>query len=446
MSSLRSSASSENPAGRSAPGIDRSRLPPLNRDIAFWSVTATQFLGAFNDNLFKQLLLLLAIATTGAQSDRQFLPMLVFALPFVLFSGFAGQVSDRVSKRRVVVLSKVAEIAVMGLGMVAFYAFPVVGLPGLLGVLFLMGTQSAFFGPAKYGILPEMLREVDLPRANGIFLMTTFLAIIFGTATAGVLAERFAGQLWCVSLVCVGIAGLGTATSLLTRRVPAAEPGLRLRPAILSSSAEARRVIRSSRPIWATLLVAALFWMVGGLVQPAVNSLGTLQLQLGEKRTSLLAATIGVGIAIGSLAAGYLSRGKVRWTIVRLGGWGIVANLLLLAMPGPRQGHLLGYEGSFPVLLLLGTFTGMFIVPIQVFLQARAPAAQKGQVIATMNQWTWIGILGSALLYELLNIWVAAAEWPRCTIFLFAAVIMGLVVICFRPGRGSEWALHSESE
>ncbi len=163
-------------ASPNAAKLDCEHLPPLYRDASFWGMTITQFLGAFNDNLFKQLMLLLALKVSLA--DRQPLAMLVFSAPFLLFSGFAGFLSDRYSKRWIIVLSKIAEIAAMLLGMVGFFFYDKVGFTGLLVVLFLMGTQSAFFGPGKYGILPEMLRTSDLPRANGIILMTTFLAII----------------------------------------------------------------------------------------------------------------------------------------------------------------------------------------------------------------------------------------------------------------------------
>src|SRR5438132_6243672 len=173
---------------------------PLFRDRSFWGMTATQFLGAFNDNLFKQLMLLLAIpvgAAAAQKADQQGLAMMVFSLPFVLFSGFAGYLSDRYSKRTVIVACKIAEIGIMLLGVVAFRAYGWTGYAGLLLVLWFMGTHSAFFGPGKYGILPELFRERDLPRANGVILMTTFLAIIFGTASAGILgtllAERGGG-------------------------------------------------------------------------------------------------------------------------------------------------------------------------------------------------------------------------------------------------------------
>jgi acyl-[acyl-carrier-protein]-phospholipid O-acyltransferase/long-chain-fatty-acid--[acyl-carrier-protein] ligase len=146
-------------------------------------------LGAFNDNFYKQLMLLLAIPVVPGTLDQQQVATIVFALPFVLFSGIAGHLSDKYSKNRVIVLAKAAEIGIMGLGLIGFLMYGATGYRGLLAVLFLMGIHSAFFGPSKYGILPELFRNKDLPRANGIVLMTTFLAIIFGTVSAGFLGD-----------------------------------------------------------------------------------------------------------------------------------------------------------------------------------------------------------------------------------------------------------------
>ena len=148
-----------------------------------------------------------------------------------------------------------------------------------------MGTQSAFFGPGKYGILPEMLRPSDLPRANGVILMTTFLAIIFGAAAAGFLSDlaiedetavatpRHTGS-GSASLVCVGIAVVGTLTSLLVRCVPAAVPDLEFAWSALAIPPETRRMLRQTEPLLGALLASCVFWLVAGVANQAVNSLG----------------------------------------------------------------------------------------------------------------------------------------------------------------------------
>lgn len=415
-------------------------LPPLYEDSSFWGMAATQFLGAFNDNVFKQLILLLATPAAaqananGQGEDLQWAAMFVFAAAFLIFSGFAGYLSDRFSKRPIVILAKVAEIVIMLLGMIGFWFFAQIGFAGMLVVLFLMGTQSAFFGPAKYGILPEMIRARDLPRANGMFLMLTFLAIIFGVALAGALLNWFGHErVWMASLACVGIAAVGTATSLLVRRLPAAQPALKYEWSCWTISTEILGLLRQDRELLRAIFVVSIFWMLGGIVQPALNALGKTQLGLDELKVSVLSAMVGIGIAAGCILGGYFSRSRINPRVVTVGGFGLLATMVAMSLPGGAHGHLLGYWGSLPVLVLMGVFTGMFIVPIQVLLQSRPPRGDKGRMIATMNQCTWLGIILSAVLYKLCIEVLDATGGPRNLIFAATAVIMLPVALLYRP-------------
>lgn len=395
-----------------APRPGEADLPPLTRDASFWGMTATQFLGAFNDNLYKQMVLLICldyVRLRELSSDPyQMWAQGLFSLPFVLFSGFAGWLSDRTSKRTIVVWSKVAEIVVMAAGLVVFLSFPFGSdryLYGLLAVLFLMGAQSAYFGPAKYGILPEMLRDRDLPLANGLIQMTTFLAIIFGTAACGLLKDKIGGEgvsLWPISAACIVIAVIGTLTSLAVRRTPIAEPGLRFRVECLAIDSPTLAMLRTDRMLLGALAATVLFWFLGGVVLPTVNTLGKQQLGLGDTFTSIMTASIGLGIALGCIGAGAISRHRIAFGLVRLGAWGMFAMFALLAvlptMDWDRQ--QVGYAVA-PCLALMGVFAGVYAVPLQVFLQSRPPIEQKGRMIAAMNLCTWIGILASAVFYGL---------------------------------------------
>ncbi len=420
----------------------------LMTDRSFWGMTCTQFLGAFNDNLYKQLMLLLAIPVAvavvaggggdgGASGsmpqggDTQGWATLVFSLPFVLFSGFAGYLSDRTSKTPIIVLCKVAEIGVMFLGLLAFYFYDRLGIAGTWVVLFLMGTQSAFFGPGKYGILPELFPARDLPRANGIILMSTFLAIIFGTVLAGGLKEVLTGaegstrNLWLGLLVCVGIAVAGTLTSLLVRRVPAAQPGIQLTADCWGVSKDVWAMLKGDRVLLGALLVSSVFWLVSGLAVPTVNRLGLGLLQVGDTNTSILTASIGLGIMGGALFAGFLCRKGWGDFSVSLGLWGILASLIMLGMWTGGDQHLLGFTGSIVALIGMGVFAAIFAIPIQVFLQERPPANLKGRMIATMNQANFMGILISGPLYQLFEAIASWASWPICSVFL----MMGLLVL-----------------
>jgi MFS family permease len=420
--------------------------PRLYRDASFWGLTATQFLGAFNDNVFKQLMLLLAIpvGVAAAQAeDQQWYAMMAFSLPFVLFSGFAGYLSDRYSKRTVIVLSKVAEIVVMAIGLAGFLAFALFGYAGLLVVLFCMGAQSAFFGPGKYGILPELFRPGDLPRANGLILMTTFLAIILGTASAGGLKVLLANggvdtgndasRLWLGSLVCIGIAVLGTLTSLPIRRTPRAEPDLAFQPSSLWVPPDTREVLSQDRPLVMALLVSSLFWLIGGVSMSAVNSLGKVQLALDDGRTSLLTAVIGLGIAAGAVLAGKLCHKRADFRVTRVGAFGIIFSMGLLAAYRPGGDHLLGFGGSMLVLVLLGVSAGMFAIPVQVFIQVRPPPKQKGRMIAVMNLANFFAIFLAGPIYKLFDETVTWAGLPRSMIFALAALMIVPVALWYRP-------------
>ncbi len=225
MDATSTKSGSPAPAGPAAPIPDR-----LAADPSFWGTTATQFLGAFNDNIFKQLLLLVAVgqALQGeTETDYQGVAMILFAIPFVVLAGPSGFLSDKLSKTRIIVLAKLLEIVAMVLGVAAFYWYDQLGMAGLLAVLFFMGAQSTLFAPSKYGILPELFHGRDLPKVNGVFLMTTFLAIIFGTVLAGILRDALPNHLWLASLVCVGVAVAGTLTTIPLRRTEPATPQAR---------------------------------------------------------------------------------------------------------------------------------------------------------------------------------------------------------------------------
>jgi MFS family permease len=373
--------------------------------------------------------MVLAVASIG-ESDSQGLAMFVFAAPFLAFTGYAGYLADKLPKRTIVVACKIAEIGVMALGAIAFVSYETDGsLWPLYSVLFLMGTHSAFFGPAKYGILPEMLRPSDLPRANGLLLMSTFLAIIFGTVVAGVLLKFFGDRLWVASLSCMSIAVIGTISAMWVRRVPPANPYLKFELAAITVPHDMRKLLRDDQPLSAALVVSSMFWLLAGMVPAAVNALGKIDMELDYAYTSVLTGAIGIGIAIGCVIGGVVSRGQVDFKLVRVGSIGMLICLLLLALPA----RWLGFAGSLPVMLALGAFTGLFAVPLQVFMQCRPPDDKKGRMIAVMNQANWVGIVISAGLYQGLARLIESYNWPRSVMFLFIALLMLPVALLYHP-------------
>jgi acyl-[acyl-carrier-protein]-phospholipid O-acyltransferase/long-chain-fatty-acid--[acyl-carrier-protein] ligase len=426
------------PSEKHNPAASDATSPPLYLNVSFWGLASSQFLGALNENLFRQLILLLATPTlaelaAGTGKDYQSEAQLVFFTALLLFLGLAGFVSDRVGKRGVIVVSKVAETLVMACGAVAFWYYDLIGVAGTLVVLFLLGVQNAFFGPAKYGILPEMLPASHLPRANGIFLLLTFLAVFVGFGLAGGLLDLFRQHIWIAALVCVAIAAVGTVLSLLVRRVPVAQPGLQFRWSSLAVSKDILQLLRRDSHLFWTTVVVAVYWAAAGMYLQTVNALGKSQLGLSDLQTSLLAASSSMGVAIGCLLGGYLSRNRINRTVATTGAAGLAAGLLVMSLPSGTHGHLLGFTGSIPVLLVTGVFAGMFIVPVQVVLQSRPPRAEKGRMIALMNQCNLLGIILGAVLYKGC-LWVLdEVGGPRSAVFAVTAALILPIAILYRP-------------
>ena len=387
--------------------------PTLRKDKAFWGMTATQFLGAFNDNVFKMLLLLLCADYVLANNEAgtsspyfdpyQTTASLLFASAFVMFSGFAGYLSDRYRKRTIVVACKLAEILVMLAGLIVFLT----GNPGsmtlivvLFGVLFLMGMQSAFFGPSKYGVLPEMFSDTDLPIVNGAILGTTFVAIIFGTALAGFLKDALGDDVWLISLICVGLAILGTISSLFLRNPPAAQPELRFTKQGIFVEPKVWRTVLADRTLFRVLLVYSIFWFVGGVITLAITLTGQIQLELPATTTALFNASMGLGIGFGSVYAASISKKSVRLDFVGKGCFGLFAGLFAVSIVAitPLSSELKSW--LIGIALFVGGFGGgLMAVPLQVFIQTHPPAEYKGRVIAVMNLMTWIGILLASVYY-----------------------------------------------
>jgi MFS family permease len=427
-----------------------SNQAPLLRDVSFWGLSITQFLGAFNDNLYKQLVLLMAIKAGLGQEDpedTQGYATAVFSLPFVLWSGYAGFLSDRFSKSRIIVLCKLAEIGVMLLALGAFLFYARVGNYGTWSVLFLMGIHSTFFGPGKYGALPELFREKDLPRANGLVLMSTFLAIILGVVCAGVLKDLLKGKnpdgtedlgrLWIGALLGAGIAILGTLTSIIIRYTAPAEPSAKFSWDDVGISKSIRTLLWEDKALLGAILVSSMFWLVSGVVMPTVNSLGKIQMQLtSDTKTSILTGALAIGIIIGAVLANVVFKKTTASFQVLTGAIGMIVSLTLIGLWQPGGVHLLGYWGALFGLISCGMFAAIFILPIQVFMQARPPAELKGRMIGTMNLVNFTGILLAGPLYQGFLIVSQLLRWPISSVFIMLAIIMIPIAIRFRlPSR-----------
>ncbi len=414
---------------------------PLSKNKSFWGITTTQFLGAFNDSIFKQVVLLLLVAVplaNGETKDYQSIALLVFSLPFVLFSGFAGYLSDKYSKKMVIVACKVAELIIMAVGIFALSTVTAEGV-GTSSIIFLcvvlmfMGMQSAFFGPGKFGILPELFTGKQLPTANGIVTMTTFISIILGSALAGVLTQHQSDKLWLVGCLCVVIAGIGIFTSTFIRKLKPAAPELKFKPDSLTIPIPIRNLFKSDQPLFWVAIVSSSFWTTASIINLAINSYGKVQLGQSDIKTSLLLASLSIGIALGSVVAGTLSKNLSQGKILKVGVSGIALILLIMSCSLDRNGHWLGYYGSVGMFICLGVFTGMFAIPLQVTLQSRPPLKLKGRMMATANFMNWLGILGSSFVYMGFSKLVSIFELPASSILGMTTILILPVVFLYKP-------------
>src|SRR3990172_3397460 len=280
------SASIDSPSKRGKRPVSAGTYKDLLKSVGFQAFLWTQFLGAFNDNLYKMVVAMVAVsAATNSSGGRAYLSL----------SG------DVFSKRTVLVATKGLEVVAMVLGAFAFLSGRI---EPMLGVLFVMALHSTFFSPAKYGILPEMLPDQDLSRGNGLLEMTTFLAIILGTSIGSMMFAAWYDRLGLISLVLIVVAIAGTLASFGIHPVP---PSGARKPFRVNPWAEigiGLRRLYSEKALWLTVLGIAYFWFLGALLQLDIILLGKEVMGLDDFRTGMLSTFLAVGIGLGSLAAG----------------------------------------------------------------------------------------------------------------------------------------------
>jgi len=359
----------------------------------FWMLIATQFQGALNENGLKQLIVFLVLGMGLQQADRDQLVLVVgalFAIPYILFSMSGGFLADRYSKRTVTIGTKVLEVGVMLLA-VAGLAQQNLNLE--FAAVFLASTQSALFGPAKYGLLPEILPKPLLSWGNGILELGTFLGVIAGSVAAGVMADGFRGNQAWSGFVFLGLAAFGLVCSLGVTRVPAAAPAKTFVINPLADLWAQWRLICADRVLWLAILGNTYFWALATLLTANIAFYGSDVLKISSTRTGLLQVAIAVGIGLGSVAAGYLSGGKVEHGLIPLGAIGLSIFGILLSLHGLSFAQVVG------LLAVLGFCAGFFAVPINALIQHRPDEKNKGGVIAAANLISWIGIGAATGIY-----------------------------------------------
>ena len=398
----------------------------------FGALIATIFEGAFSDNLFEWTMVfyLVAHSTSGGATEQETQRIssfvnVVFAIPFIAFPGIFGALSDRYSKKQVIVWSRLMEIVIMVVGAFAFWkgASPLLWL-----MLFAMMTKSAMLSPAKYGILPEILTEGTLARGNGIMQMATMVAIIAGTGFAGPLSglttnvPLLAGG--CLVLVSV----IGLLFSFGIARPPAANPSEKIPLNPWKGMGQSFQVIGRDKVLLVVVIGYTYFWFAGAFLRANIIPYGTAALQLNNLQTSAMMGVMAIGIGCGSLLAGFLSKGRINLRLVHFGAIGLVLFALLLAIPSN------GYISALCLMFLLGGSAGFFDVPLAASLQHRSPPEFRGNIIAASNMLTFVGVLAAGGLGSLLPLLKVDTRGTFALSALFSAGI-GLFMYLMIPKK-----------
>ena len=361
----------------------------------------TQFLGAFNDNVFKNALLLLlafhAADRFALSSDILInLSAGLFVLPFFLFSAIAGQLADKYEKSLLMRRIKLIEIGIMLAAAIALLLNQIVAL---IALLFLMGAQSSLFGPVKYGVLPQLADDDELLGANGLVESGTFLAILVGTACGGILIgiDEFGRAAVAAAVVLIAVAGYLSARRI--PRVPALEPAMRVNWNPLTATRDTLGYAWQSRLIFVAVAGISWFWFVGSVYLAQLPNFTRLYLNGDERVVTLLLALFSIGVGVGSLLCEKITHHRVDVALVPIGAVGMtVFGFDLAATQALATGELpasllgatawLGQLQSWRTVvdvLLLGMSGGLYIVPLYALIQQRTEAGHRARVIAANN-------------------------------------------------------------
>lgn len=360
---------------------------------SFTYLNITQFLGALNDNIYKLLIIFFFIQMEGIEASHRVMALTgaTFVLPFLLFSAFSGTLADRFSKRDIIVTTKTLEVVIMALGVIPFaFESPL----GCYAILFLLATQSAIFGPSKYGIVPELVARDKLSRANGLMTSFTFFAIILGTFLASLLLEITSKNFILCAIFCTFVGLIGVVSSFLIPYTPPSGSEKKFKLFFLKQIYQTLKTARCEPLLLPAMIGSAFFLFIGAFAQLniipfAVNSLGLSDVQGGY-----LFFLTALGIGVGALIAGKISGKIVELALVPIGAFGIAISAVLLDVYSSNLSAVLH------LVTLLGVFGGLFNVPLDSYIQVASPKQARGEMFATTNFLSFIGVLlASVLIY-----------------------------------------------
>ncbi|MDD4872039.1 MAG: MFS transporter, partial [Kiritimatiellae bacterium] len=366
----------------------------LSRSFAWLNVT--QFLGALNDNVFKLMLIYLLVNVMGEEHRTGIVALAfgLFVVPFLLFSHAAGVLADRISKRTIIVTVKFIEVAIMLMGCVAVLTQNSIGL---FSILFLLGCHSTLFSPSKFGIIPELVPIEKLSIANSFIEGLTYIAIIIGTFLPSFFLKALGGTSFGLVCLCFCLACVGVVTSFGVEKTPAAGSSKKFSPWFLLEIFKTLKETSKDRHLFLAITGAAYFLFLGAFIQQDVLLYGQDCLGMDIEESGYLFPVAALGIGAGALLAGKLSGRNIEFGIVPIGALGLTMACVTLGLMPPSL------KGTLVLITFIGVCCGLFIVPLNAFIQYRSPADRRGEILACTNFLSFLGVALSAGIFMLLN-------------------------------------------
>ena len=403
---------------------------------SFISLLVTQGFGSLNDNIFRWFCVLQGMKIESMKASTMSLGLICFTIPYLLLASHSAYVSDRFSKRKTIVACKIAEIVIMA---IAVGAMALGGINEMLGIylvfaaVFLMGSQSAMFGPAKFGSIPEIVRSENISSANGLMQMVTTAASALGMFAGFVVSDMadlstsnptISGLMWPAAVL-ITIATLGMLASLFIEPLTPADPALRPPNPLRETGANLKLLI-DNRPLFRAALGEAFFWFLASLATSAITLMGNEILGLSQIKTGMLAIALVLGVGTGSVLAGMMSGGKVELGLVPLGGAVVALGALALYWftadvdpTNPATQVAAIWPAAFS-LVVLGLGAGFFIVPLVAFLQDRSERKTRGRILAAANFISFSMLIVSAVAFYVVT--EGGLGWGAPTIFLATGI------------------------
>lgn len=395
----------------------------------------TQFFGAFNDNLFKNALMILLIFTAVklnmSQDTLMNLCAMLFILPFFIFSAFAGQLADKFEKSKLIIFIKIADLFLVLLALLGFYFNHLILL---LFSLFLFGTQATFFSPVKYSILPHHLQETELLGGNGLIEMGTFIAILTGTILGGILiAIPHTGVFW-VSIAMTITAIIGMGCSLYIPKTKSLNAHLKLDWNFLRQTIQIIKYSCEDKKLFYTILGISWFWLYGTIFLTQIPHFTKIDLHANEYVATLLLVCFSLGVGLGSTVCNWLSAKKIEMGFVLLGLFGLSLFAIDMALSHTHPpaeilnvSDFIFYGQNWRILIdafLVGGFGGIYLVPLYTLMQTESKPEHCSQVVAANNIINSIFMVAASIFAMfILNCGFSIPE-----LFIFTAILNCIMV------------------